>query len=541
MRQSLNVLIVEDSERDAALLIRELQRAGYELSHERVDSEAAMTAAIDRRSWDIVLTDYSMPGFNAKAAVAVIAKSCIDIPCIVVSGSVGEETAVEVMRAGAQDLILKHNLKRLPVAIVREVEAARTRRERKAADAELDCERQLLRQLMKGIPDAICFKDTERRYTRLNDAARALLNVDNDADVIGKTVDGFIANELSRARKAEEEHILATGEPLVDCVEKLTGCDGAVRWLSATKAPIRNSQGKIVGIVEIARDITENKRQEQLKNEFIATVSHELRTPLTSIIGSVGFLAGGAAGNLSDPVARLLNIAHGNCQRLIRIVNDILDIEKLESGKINYDRRPVEVRELVDEVIEANQAFAAEYGVSVRRDGSQGQGVVMADPHRLAQVITNLLSNAIKFSPRNGEVIVAIENRDNLVGISVRDHGPGIPADYRDRIFEKFVQVEATDHRKKGGTGLGLSIVKQIVDQLGGTISFEPAPDGGAIFKVAFRGMENRSDPALPAVSSAGTGHRGDLLTERCSSPQHSILEAARDRVVPLSECASGG
>ena len=336
---------------------------------------------------------------DAKAALAVIAKSGMDIPCIVVSGSVGEETAVEVMRAGAQDLILKHNLKRLSVATAREVEAARMRRDRKAADAELDYERQLLRQLMKGIPDAICFKDLERRYTRLNDAERALLNVANDTEAIGKTANGFISNELSQIRRAEEERVLSTGQPLVDCVEKLGASDQRqVRWLSATKAPIRNPQGQIVGIVEIARDITESKRQEQLKNDLLPPSSHELRTPLTSIMGSVGYLAGGAAGSLSDPVSRLLKIAHDNCQRLVRIVNDILDIEKLESGKMDYDLEPVDIRDLVKKVIQANLSFAAEYGVSIDLEGYRGRAVVLADPDRLAQVITNLLSNAISLA-----------------------------------------------------------------------------------------------------------------------------------------------
>ena len=248
-----------------------------------------------------------------------------------------------------------------------------------------------------------------------------------------------------------------------------------------------------MGIVEIARDITESKRQEQLKNEFVATVSHELRTPLTSILGSVGFLAGGAAGSLSDPVSRLLKIAHDNCQRLVRIVNDILDIDKLESGKMDYDLKPVDVRDLVREVIQANQSFAAEYGVSIDLDESRGRAAVIADPDRLAQVITNLLSNAIKFSPRNGEVNIAIETADDLISVSIRDHGPGIPADYRDRIFDKFVQVDATDQRKKGGTGLGLSIVKQIVDQLNGTICVEPAPDEGTVFKLTFRRIDSPS------------------------------------------------
>jgi len=172
MQQTLHALIAEDSEQDAALLVRQLHNGGFSPLYERVETESAMAAALARKHWDIVLTDYSMPQFNAQRALALIAKSGIDIPCIVVSGAVGEEIAAEVMRAGAHDLVLKRNLKRLLPAITREIEAARIRRERKAADAELDRERQLLKQLMQGIPDAICFKDLERRYIRLNDSEK---------------------------------------------------------------------------------------------------------------------------------------------------------------------------------------------------------------------------------------------------------------------------------------------------------------------------------------------------------------------------------
>ena len=497
MRQSLNVLIVEDSEHDTALLVRALQRSGYDLSYERVDIEANMIAAISERALDIVISDYSLPQFNAKTVLAVIAKAGLDLPCIVVSGSVGEEMAVEVMRAGAQDLILKHNLKRLAPAVARELEAARTRRERKTMDARLDYERQLLQQLMKGIPDAICFKDIERRYTRLNDAELSTLNIQCDIDAIGKTADGFVSPLLARTRRAEEEHVLATGEPLVDCIEEVSGPDGSVRWLSATKAPIRNPDGEIVGIVEIARDITESRRQQQLKNEFIATVSHELRTPLTSIMGSVGCLAGGAFGSLPDPATRLLKIALGNCHRLVGIVNEILDIEKIKSGQMSYERRAVEVRELVELGIQAIHGMSAEFGVSVRLDDTSARALVLADPDRLTQVITNLLSNAIKFSPRTAEVVVSIDNSEGFVCVNVRDFGPGIPEDYKDRIFEKFVQVDATDQRRRGGTGLGLSIAKQIVSQLGGEIDFETAPGGGTIFKVVFPACDNIAAGAI--------------------------------------------
>jgi PAS domain S-box-containing protein len=487
MQQTLHALIAEDSEQDAALLVRQLRNGGFSLSYERIESEPAMAAALARQHWDIVLTDYSMPQFNAERVLALIAKSGTDIPCIVVSGAVGEETAAEVMRAGAHDLILKRNLKRLLPAITREIDAARIRRERKAADAELDRERQLLKQLMQGIPDAICFKDIARRYIRLNGAERVVLNVATDAEALAKTVDELTTPELARKRRAEEERVLTTGEALLDCVEKVDGPGGSIRWLSATKAPIRNSYNEIVGIVEISRDITESKRQEQLKDEFIATVSHELRTPLTSILGSVGCLVGGTAGALPEPALRLLRMALNNCRRLVTIVNDILDMEKIEAGKMLYEREPVDVRTLAMQVIEANRAFADSYGVVVRIDDAATEGTVNADPQRLAQVLTNLLSNAIKFSPRDGAVVISVENCNQTISVSVRDHGPGIPDDYKDRIFGKFVQVDATDRRQRGGTGLGLTITKQIVDQLDGRIAFEPAAGGGTIFTVAFK------------------------------------------------------
>jgi DNA-binding response OmpR family regulator/two-component sensor histidine kinase len=209
-----------------------------------------------------------------------------------------------------------------------------------------------------------------------------------------------------------------------------------------------------------------------------------LRTPLTSISGSLGLLAGQWASKLPESAARLLTIAHTNSQRLARLLNDILDIEKLESGHVVFNLSKVAVRALVEHAIEDNRGFAESYGVSVRLDGGSVDLDVNADPDRLAQVITNLLSNAIKFSPAEGEVLVAVEKNADDVRITVRDHGSGVPDEFKPHIFEKFAQADATNTRQKGGTGLGLSIVKQIVERLGGEISFDDAPGGGAIFCV---------------------------------------------------------
>lgn len=252
----------------------------------------------------------------------------------------------------------------------------------------------------------------------------------------------------------------------------------------------------------------ERKRLEQLKDEFVATVSHELRTPLTSITGSLGLLLGGATGILPKPTASLLGIAHANCQRLIRLVNDILDIEKHESGQVAFDLRRVEIGSLVEQVVEANRGFAEAHGVRLRIESvTVAAADVQADADRLAQAITNLLSNAIKFSPPDRDVVVTIEKAFDLVRISVRDYGPGVSRDFEPHLFEKFAQAEATNARQKGGVGLGLSIVKQIVGRLGGKVGFADAPGGGAMFHVELPIRKNDvADNELVEAGSSGPG-----------------------------------
>ena len=264
-------------------------------------------------------------------------------------------------------------------------------------------------------------------------------------------------------------------------------------------------QIEVRGILRALRYAAERKRLERLKDEFVSTVSHELRTPLTSITGSLGLLMGNAAGNLPPPMARLLAIAHSNSQRLVRLVNDILDIEKMEAGRVVFSFDRVEVRPLVAQAIEANRGYAEGYGVRVRFDDAHGAAAdVRADPDRLLQVVTNLLSNAIKFSPANNEVMVAVEKSADTVRLTVRDHGPGIPVDFKPLIFEKFAQADAGAARQKGGTGLGLSIVKQIVDRLSGEVGFADAPGGGTIFHVELPCWDHVASLAIDRQAKPG-------------------------------------
>ncbi len=267
-------------------------------------------------------------------------------------------------------------------------------------------------------------------------------------------------------------------------------------WLN----PIHSGEGLFV--LSVIVDISERRRMDRLKDEFVSTVSHELRTPLTSISASLGLLLGGAVGKLPDAARRLLGIAQTNSDRLVRLVNDILDIEKIEAGQVAFNFKRIDVRALAGQVIETDRAYADGFGVRVRLDPTAEAAEVYADPDRLAQVISNLLSNAVKFSPRGGEVAVTCERRADCVRISVRDHGEGIPSDFKPRVFDKFAQADASDARQKAGTGLGLSIVREIIARLHGTVGFEDAAGGGTVFHVELPDGTQVADRELDAERS---------------------------------------
>jgi PAS domain S-box-containing protein len=232
----------------------------------------------------------------------------------------------------------------------------------------------------------------------------------------------------------------------------------------------------------IVRDITERKKIEKLKNEFVSVVSHELRTPITSIRGSLGLLLGGTVGEFNEKSHKLLDIANNNCERLLLLINDILDIEKIEAGKMDFQFKPTDVTELVRETVNTNKIFGEKYNVKINFKAQPASILVYVDPDRLIQVLINLISNAVKFSQAGGVVNLAVELSDDLVRVSVSDHGAGIPEDFRASIFQKFSQADSSTTRGRAGTGLGLSISKAIIEKFGGTLNFTSKPNDETVF-----------------------------------------------------------
>lgn len=253
-----------------------------------------------------------------------------------------------------------------------------------------------------------------------------------------------------------------------------------------TVSALRDKFGDITGYLSIARDISELKRIDKMKNEFVSTVSHELRTPLTSISGALGIVTNGLVGELPEQASKMIKIAHNNSLRLIALVNDLLDMEKLLAGKIQFQMHYCSTLDLIRRSVESNAAYATQYGVTYQINEKAVDERVLVDAQRIQQVMANLLSNAAKFSPPGESIDIKCEAKFGRLRISVNDKGPGVNEEFRNRIFQKFSQADSSDTRQKGGTGLGLAICKEMIEQMGGKIGFDSVVGQGASFYFEF-------------------------------------------------------
>ncbi|MDB5097771.1 MAG: hypothetical protein JWM80_2192, partial [Cyanobacteria bacterium RYN_339] len=286
------------------------------------------------------------------------------------------------------------------------------------------------------------------------------------------------------------------------------GRDGRRRQVRWTATALLSGDGELDYIVYTGTDVTERAALERLKDEFLGVVSHELRTPLTSIRGALGLLSGGMLGEVSPKGQRMLEIASLSADRLARLVNDLLDVERLESGHLALDYQACDAIALMEQAVATVQGMAAESNVTVEVDPLEAP--LVADPDRVIQVLTNLLGNAVKFSPPGGRVWLRAERLPEGLLFEVRDQGRGIPDDKLELVFDRFQQVDASDSREKGGTGLGLAICRGLVAQHGGRIWAENGLERGAVFRFVLPGagvgrvpavVDSQAAPCPPSAS----------------------------------------
>ena len=352
---------------------------------------------------------------------------------------------------------------------------------RRAEEASRQSETRI-RAVLENVVDGIITIDARGVIESINPAAERIFGHARE-EIVGRNVGALMPEPYGSEHDGYLENYLETGRAgIIGVLREVEGRrkDGGTFPLELAVSEMNLGEKRM--FTGIVRDITERKKIDRMKNEFISTVSHELRTPLTSIMGSLGLIRSGVAGEISDKGRAMIDIAYNNTDRLVRLINDILDIEKIESGRMDFTFTPIDLGGLVLQCVEANRAFGEELGVHITARGGFPDVLVDGDYDRLVQVLTNLLSNAAKFSPPGGEVVVSGRVEDGAVRVSVADHGPGIPDEFHDRIFGKFAQADSSDAREKGGTGLGLSITKAIVEKHGGTIEFDSEIGKGTTF-----------------------------------------------------------
>ncbi|WP_445425675.1 ATP-binding protein [Alishewanella sp. HL-SH06] len=260
----------------------------------------------------------------------------------------------------------------------------------------------------------------------------------------------------------------------IECLGQRADQQSFPLQLSHTELPLQQAQRLFV-----LRDITERKRVERLQNDFVATVSHELRTPLTAINGSLSLALGGALGELTEKQHKMLHLAQQSCKQLHQLVNDLLDFEKLSSGHMRFNVRPVDIKALLLQCIA--QLHGLHRTIELK-DSSANSLWVLADESRLRQVVINLLSNAIKFSSATSTVHIRLEQQEQTIKVCVIDHGKGVPPAFEPMLFQRFAQADNPTVREQGGTGLGLAICKEIIEKLQGTVGYERLNDGSCFY-----------------------------------------------------------
>ena len=361
----------------------------------------------------------------------------------------------------------------------------RKSRELAQTNHRLATSEETFRLAMDNAPIGEALVGLDGRWLRVNSAL---------CDLLGYTPHALLATNFQTITHADDlgadmtllEKVMTGALASYTLEKRYIRKDGRIIWGLLSVSLVRKSDGSPDYFISQIQDITERREMERMKNEFISTVSHELRTPLTSIRGSLDFVASASAEALDDAGRRLLDMARRNCDRLVLLINDILDIDKIASGTMRFDIREEAVAYLVEQCVALSQGFADKLDVRLEAGLPPERISVRVDAERFQQALTNLVSNAVKFSPAGGIVRVTATRRGGDVVIAVRDDGPGIPADFRGRIFGRFAQADSSSTRAKGGSGLGLHITKEIVEHMGGTIGFDSAEGQGSTFWMAF-------------------------------------------------------
>ena len=513
MNDTLRLLLAEDSDDDAALLLRELEKGGFRVAVRRVDSHAGFIAAFDEGPWDAVITDYHLRDGDAPILLRLLREREFDGPVIAVSGALNEEQLVDGMRAGAHDFIQKGNLARLVPALRRELEEATERRARRQAEAALGRTHERLRAVLQNMPVLLVAFGRRGEVVVWNRECERVTGY-KAAEVVGRpeAFERLVPDAAYRERMMAEWSRQAGNYR--DWEVTVNGKDGkahTIAWSTvADSFPVPGWTNWAVGI-----DVTQRRQMEsslreanRVKDEFLATLSHELRTPLTAVLGWVHLLRSRKLDAAMQQ--RAIEVIDRNAKAQAQLIADILDVSRIVTGKFRLDPRAVDLGTVIESAVDGIRPAAEAKKIVLASNVDPEIGSLIADPDRIQQVVWNLLSNAIKFTPEGGSVRLAAARAGSQVEVAVSDSGIGIAPELLPRIFERFSQGDSSSTRSHGGLGLGLAIVRHIVELHGGTVEASSGGSGlGSTFTVRLPLRAAQRSSARPMAEPLGPSLSG--------------------------------
>jgi PAS domain S-box-containing protein len=527
MPTKLYALLLEDVQKDAELISEMLSNEGFELTYDIVQTESDYVTHLNRNDYDIIFADFTLPSFNGVIALDLAKKICPDTPFICVSGTIGEDKAVELLKQGATDYVLKGRMERLVVATKRALDSVAQLKKFRNNELELQTNRQMLQTIINNALDAIYIKDIDGKYLLFNEAAEKAMGK-KAAEVIRKD-DTFIhLPEEAKSAMSIDRKVIETGIPYTN-EETYTLADGNIHTFHTIKCPMFDDFGKPCGLFGIARDITDRKKMEhnlteakekaeesdRLKTSFLHNISHEIRTPMNAIIGFSEFL--NDPDLLPDNRKEFTDIIIQNAHQLLSIITDIICIATIEAGQEKITEKEFELNSTLKHIHSHFQISAQKQNIELNLNLSKElEFWVVSDETKLIQILDNLIGNAVKFT-KQGHVNFGYVQQGSQLEFYVEDTGIGIPSELQEEIFKRFRQVETSSARNYGGSGLGLSISKAYVELLGGKMWMNSELGKGSTFFFSI---------PIKSTSKSELAEKQSLFQRKSNAESKTILVA---------------
>lgn len=495
MGKPLKVLLIEDSEDDAFLLTRKLKIDGFDPVINRVDTGEKLREEILKENWDVIISDFALPKFDGISALKIYNESKLDIPFLIVSGTIGEEVAVNAMKQGAHDYLMKDKLDRLVPAIERELREVEIRRERKRAEEEI----RKLSLVVVQSPSAIEITDTNGIIEYVNPKHSKVTGY-SAQEVIGtKSIFFDTDHPRSETFKKLQQELLKGNEWSGEILNKRKSDESY--WEDISINPITDNEGNITHYLIVRDDITKRKSMEdelifakekaimsdKLKSEFLAQMSHEIRSPINVLLSFMGLIRSEVETNMTPELHESFNVMEGAGRRIIRTIDLILNMSELQTA--SYDFKPKKINiysEIIDPVYLEYQHIAEKknLGFSILNEANNAE--VFVDEYSVTQIFANIFDNALKYTEQ-GEIKVVLKNSHGKLSVEVSDTGIGISEEYQQNLFKPFIQEEQGYTRKFEGNGLGLALVKKYCELNSIDISVKSKKGKGSTFRLDFK------------------------------------------------------